>query len=402
MKVWYVSKYAETSLNSNPSRQYMLSKAFVQLGGDVSLIYSRSNGKLHNRFFSFYKSFMHENVNCVEINGPLLKSLGFSVLRVFSWFLFELNFFIYAITRSSKERPDIIIVSSLSILTFFTVGLLKNIFKCKMVVEVRDIWPDTIIEMKKLSERNIVIKFLRFVENFGYQKADLFFSPIPRFDAYLSRRLNKKFKFMCVTQGFDDEFEFELSSKYETSFSSEYFNVCYAGSIGLVNYVNELLEAAVVLKNEKIRFIILGDGPEKKMLIEKYGNNDNIIFLNAVSRREVLPIISKADLLVNLWGELNIYQYGVSPNKWIDYMLSGRPLLVTYNGYRSMVNEANCGFFIQANKPDDLAMSILNISHMDKKVLDKMGLQGKEWVLDNCSYKKLGQKLWNFIQEDVN
>ena len=402
MKIWYVSKYAETSLNSNASRQYMLSKAFVKEGGDVSLIYSRSNGKWHNSYFSFYKCFTHEGVNCVEINGPLLKSLGVSFLRIFSWFLFELNFSIYLITRSVKHRPDIVIVSSLSLLSFFTVGVLKKIFKYKMVVEVRDIWPDTIIEMKKVSEKNIDIKFLRWIENYGYQKADLFFSPIPLLDVYLRTKLKKPFKFICITQGFDNETVFKSTCRYEMSFNSEYFNVCYAGSIGAVNYIDELLSAANLLRDKKIRFIILGEGPEKRKLIEKYKDNKNIIFLNAVSREEVIPIISKADLLVNLWGKLNIYQYGVSPNKWIDYMLSGCPILVAYNGYRSMINEADCGFFVEANRPDILAETILNISQMDKAELTIMGLNGRKWVLDNCNYKDLGSKLWKFIQEETN
>ena len=98
-----------------------------------------------------------------------------------------------------KHRPDIVIVSSLSLLSFFTVGVLKKIFKYKMVVEVRDIWPDTIIEMKKVSEQNIAIKFLRWIENYGYQKADLFFSPIPLLDVYLRTKLKKPFKFICIS-----------------------------------------------------------------------------------------------------------------------------------------------------------------------------------------------------------
>ena len=67
-----------------------------------------------------------------------------------------------------------------------------------------------------------------------------------------------------------------------------------------------------------------------------------------------------------------------------------------------MINEADCGFFVEANRPDILAETILNISQMDKAELTIMGLNGRKWVLDNCNYKDLGSKLWKFIQEETN
>lgn len=401
MKIWYVCKYAESpdAGDLTYGRPFGLAKAMAKEGENVTLICSRSNGRKAVPVSGLYRSSIYDNVKCVVLNGPLIE-LGFSIKRIFSWILFEFNFLIYALTRKKADRPDVLIASSLSILTFITATWLKYIFRCKLIVEVRDIWPEAVICSGKFSRSNIFVKFLKVAELTGYRNANAFISPIPHFGDYVKSQINKSVRFTCITQGFDgDKIKPATKSvQYNDVFEEQVFKVCYIGAIGNVNCVNVILDAAVRLHdNFSIKFIIMGFGPLKEYYVNKYRDYTNIIFLNPVPKECVNSIIQRADLLVNAWGDYDMYNYGVSPNKWIDYMLSARPILVAFNGYQSMINEAQCGWFVEANNPGKMAEKILEISKMDKTILDQMGRNGKEWVMNNCEYNRLGRNLLSFI-----
>ena len=398
MNIWYISKYAITTKEGFPSRQFMLSKQMAKKGHDVSLFYSRSNGKFSNCFYGLSKKQRIEGIDCYRLNGPLI-SYGLNFKRIFSWIIFELNLFILLLFPNRMKRPDYIIVSSLSLLTFVTGVLLKKKYRTKLILEIRDIWPATIVESGKFKESNIFVKVLKKIELLGYNNADAFISPLPKFDVYLKTQISKPFYFKCITQGYDDDFvTLTQTNLYKEYFFDENFNVCYCGTIGKLNYIEVILDVAKRLKDHSnIKFLIVGDGPLKEQLVTS-NTNENVLFLDPVPKKEVIPILSKADLLINIWGDLKIYQYGVSPNKWIDYLLSGVPSIVVYNGYRSMLNEAGCGFFIDTNDRDLIANKILELSEMDRSFFKQIGERGKVYAEEYLNYEILSDKLLNFIR----
>ncbi|MCC6286875.1 MAG: glycosyltransferase family 4 protein, partial [Chitinophagaceae bacterium] len=182
------------------------------------------------------------------------------------------------------------------------------------------------------------------------------------------------------------------------------FIVGYAGTIGLANCVDQIIEAAKILKDQPIVFAILGAGPLKDSLIEKtkeYGL-PNVYFFDKVSKSKVAAFLSNADLLINPWkGGNSIYNYGVSPNKWIDYMHSARPILVSLDGYYCIINEAECGRFIPADRPDLMAEEILKFSKMDKATLQKMGENGKKFLVENLNYGILTDNYLRIIDHTI-
>ena len=92
-----------------------------------------------------------------------------------------------------------------------------------------------------------------------------------------------------------------------------------------------------------------------------------------------------------------VCKYVVSINKVIDYMYSGTPIIASYSGYPSMINESQCGVFIDQKDLKILKESILNFYKMDKKDLKNMGLSGKEWLTENRKYEKLASEYLDII-----
>jgi glycosyltransferase involved in cell wall biosynthesis len=405
MKLWYVSKYAKTPSTGLPTRQFFLCKSLAKYGVNTTLILSRSNGCRYDWFWGLKKLEESHGVSCVLLNGPVV-TLGLTLKRVLTWILFEINFWIYCLSVKKRDYPDILVASSLSLLTFITATFAKRRFKCKLILEIRDIWPQSLIEMTSLSENNIAIKVLRFVELHGYKNADAFVSTLPRFDNYLRTRLVFDFKFLYIPQGFDNEFiSFDVDARFKDIFSKDSFNICYAGSIGRFNNVGILLEVAKLLTDSNIKLIIIGRGPLKASLVDQSRYLGNLFFFEFIPKKYLISVISKADLLIFPSKYFPVFQYGVSPNKWIDYMLSGRPILDTHipnrPDYESILNEAKCAFIEETDSAEVLATRIISISKMPTEILNRIGQNGRKFALEKLDYNILGEKFLSFIQSVV-
>jgi glycosyltransferase involved in cell wall biosynthesis len=402
--IWFVSKYGVTADFGLATRHYFLSKSFVKNGYCVSLITSQSADIqpyfLQERYFKKYElnAFDHYLIKGDKI------SFGFSVKRIISWLMFECRTLRLAFSREI-ERPSIVIVSSLSILTFLTGIILKYRFGAKLIVEVRDIWPATIIEIGGYSRYNPAILLLSFIEKLGYYFADGIVGTMPKLDEHVKTVIRKKFNFICIPQGYEEGFLNEnVSNKSQNllnaigEISQNKFVVCYAGTLGKANLVSELIDAAALLKERNnIQFIILGNGGEEKKLREQAAKLPHVTFVKALSQKEINTFLRQVDLLILLVGNKNIYQYGISTNKTIDYMLSGKPIICAYGGYQSIINEANCGFFIEPNNAKLLADTIIKIEQMSKETQSEIGQNGLSFVQKYHNFDYLAEKYLAFI-----
>ena len=94
-----------------------------------------------------------------------------------------------------------------------------------------------------------------------------------------------------------------------------------------------------------------------------------------------------------------IYQYGISPNKWIEYMYAGRPILLAYNGASRVFNTSDCGWQVSASKSSELKGKILEIHSLPKAILDQKGKNGRKYLLSELNYNKLAKELYESLQE---
>lgn len=407
--IWYVSKYANAPLFGTPTRQFFFSKYMVKKGRKVFLICSRSS---HSSNYEQLPDFGWKNehrfscdgVEGIMLNGAHIK-YGFNLKRIISWFVFEGRFLYWSLFKA-KEKPDVIIASSLSILTFLSASILKWKFRCKLITEVRDIWPLTIIESKKWSPKNPFIRFLSYVEKVGYKQADAIIGTMSNLVEHVKKiSADYSGKVFYIPMGLDTDLIAGSDSgdpyaSFFSSLSGAPFIVGYAGTIGQANCVDQIIESAKLLKDENILFVIMGGGPLKERIVEeaRKARLAKVHFFDKAPKKMVTIFLKHADLLLNPWmGDVTIYRYGVSPNKWIDYMLSEKPVLVALNGHYSIINDAECGKFIESNNPELMAKEILNFSRMDPALLKQMGENGKRYLLNNLTYDRLTDRYLEVI-----
>jgi glycosyltransferase involved in cell wall biosynthesis len=392
--IWYISKYcAIPDKKSKGSRGWHLMKEFVNKGYQSVIISSDSNNSTNSHSFSSSTEYiLKEGVHIM-----LLKTLKYSVaksfLRILSWFHFEWN--LLWLKKNFFSKPDVIIVSSLSILTIINGYFLKKKYKCKLVFEIRDIWPLTLTEEGGFSSYNPAIILLQFLEIWGYKKSDLIIGTMPNLSEHVKNVIGSTIRAVhCIPMGVDLEFiknTQSISPDYIKRYlNPDYFNIVYAGTIGITNALDTFFKAANELsKNSKIRFVVVGDGPLKKKFQKEFGHLPNLVFAPRVYENQIQSVLHNTDVLYLSVFKSKIWNFGQSMNKVIDYMLSNKPIIASYTGYPSMINEASCGYFIPAENPHLLVKEIKRLYLMTKSELNEIGKNGRDWLFKNRTYQKL-------------
>lgn len=406
MKIWLISKYASSAEVGFESRIYAIARRFVNNGIDVSVLTSDSN---HFGIYPIYAKIYNFN-NVSGINELRIRTLKYkataSFKRVFSWIDFELKLFFAPFRK--LDKPDLIIVSSLSLLSILNGLFLKRKFKCKLIFEIRDIWPLTMIEEGGYSKNNPLVIILAKIEKIGYKYSDLVVGTMPNLAEHVVNvTASSKIKCECIPFGFD--LNFYKQNNFKTTFTRENLNIPknkfligYAGSIGITNGLDALIECARKMKNdERFMFIILGDGMRRDHFLNETLGLKNILFLPKVNRQEVASFLNLCDLLYFASLKSKIWEYGWSPNKLIDYMISGKPILASYSGFRSMINEASSGFFVESENSDAIKNKLEYIIELPNEELNAMGMRGKQWIIQNRNWDKIATDYLNLIYTSI-
>jgi len=393
MVIWYISKYASPQKYFFGTRHFYLAEEWVKTENEVFIFTSNSN-HLTDKLPEFKGRFFYEEINGVKtywLNTlQVKKGHSSSLKRILSWFHFEIQFFF--LKKKNICKPDVIVVSSLSLLSVLN-GLFFSIkYKAKFIFEVRDIWPLSIIELGGFSKWNPLILFLDWIEKLGYRKADAIVGTMPNLIEHVQNRIGKTDKCYTIPQGYSPDFyanQEQLDSNYMNQYIPEdSFIIMYAGTINSNNPIDVLLESARALKDEPISFLIVGEGNKKEILIEKYKDLKNVIFAPSVPKNKVNHLLSFSDVCFDSFSS-SLAKFGLSRNKWIDYMYAGKPIICSYSGYRSMINESDSGSFVEFNNVNILTDEIVKYRNFSKLDLELKGKRAHDYIVNNRSFKML-------------
>ena len=117
----------------------------------------------------------------------------------------------------------------------------------------------------------------------------------------------------------------------------------------------------------------------------------NLTFAPRVPKQMVQSVLSYCDLLYFSVHVSTVWKYGQSLNKVIDYMLAGKPVVASYTGYPSMINEAECGTYVPAGDVEALRKEVQRYAGMDAASREAVGRRGREWILAHRRYEVLAK-----------
>lgn len=410
--VWIMNHYASVMYFDRGWRHYNFAKYLAQDGyAPVIFCCNAMHGKAETYFpdTSLWQEHEAEEIGVPFVFVRARSYTGNGKQRVLNMIDFYRN-----VKKAAREyaaihgKPDIIYASSVHPLTLVAGIQLARHFGVKCICEVRDLWPETIVEnSSRLTKTHPLVRLLYRGEKWIYQKADaMIFTMEGAYDYIREQgwdRAIPREKVFHINNGVDlpafdancVQFPFaDADLQDETAFC-----VVYTGSIRRVNNLGLILETAKKLTDTRIRFLIWGDGDEREALEQRVRDEQipNVVFKGRAEKKYIPSIVSQADLNLVHWEHLDLLRFGVSYNKLFEYLAAGRPIFCTVRPGYSIVEGNHCGHDTSGLTPEDFAAGIRGICEMSDQERKAMGDNARK-TAQQYDFRVLTNKLIELIE----
>lgn len=299
--------------------------------------------------------------------------------------------------RRHGKAPDIIFGSSPDLFAAAAACFLARSLKVPFVLEVRDLWPESLMELTGYASWHPLIIVMRGLERYVYRHADLIVTVLSNAAPYFAARGGDAAKVLVIPNGVDQAL---LETQTQaTPRSSDVFTLLYAGAHGIPNQLETVIEAAEILQHRSdapaIKFVLVGEGTHKKALQEMVATRGlgNVRFLPPVPKHEVGGLLARADACYLQFKDSPLYQWGVSPNKLYDYLLAAKPILYAANVPHNPVQIAHAGVSLKPGDAQALADAVCALAALPAEERAAMGARGRAYVLEHHNFSILGAKL---------
>lgn len=399
MRILYLHQFAFGSDVPGFTRPIEIMGQLVKRGHEAMMISGIFSHITRQRVHQYRNKFIYRTE---KIEGVTIYRVAsfFSLTSSLRKLVHHSVFMVLAILRGLLiGRPEVVIASSPPPFVAIAGYVLSRLKKTPFVLEIRDLWPEDLIQ-EGLLEKGHIAHLIEMIMGFLYRHADLIITLTAGIKDGIIRRGIPPERVTVVTNSVGvDKFIQPLDNalfRRELRISDEEFVVIYAGNHGSSNALDTLIEAANILKNqlEKITFLFVGDGEEKTNLRQMANRNNlkKVIFAQPQPKERMPQVFAAADISIVPLKNIPIFN-GALPNKMFDSMASGKPVIMAGGEEaRVLIETANAGLWVEPENPKALAEAIINLYHNQPEAR-QMGLNGQQFVIKYYSHEKLAQRL---------
>lgn len=403
MKILLVVAYFYPEIGSASHLYLDLAKGFIKNGDEVEVltsyprIYNLTEKDKERKFpkFEEYKGIRIHRVTNFGIprDSILFRGLEHFILPV-----------IYSLRSLTFTKFDATIIYSPPLPLFFFGKFFKLFRKTPFILNVQDIYPQTVIDMGMM-KNPFQIKVFELIEKTAYKKSDyITVHSAGNLEFIRKRGCNKLIS--CVLPNWTDIEKFNVYEEKE-SFREKNnlinkFLITYAGIMSKHQNLDIVVDAMKYLSGyEDIILYMIGDGVIKKDLVKIVEKNllDNVRFLPFQNKESYNKILLESDVsIVTLDNRLKT---PVVPGKIMNIMAAGVPILgnVPSDGDAAkIIEEAGAGIVVSSNDSEFFSEKIIEFY---KNYNKKYGENGKKYVSENNSIQMAVKKL-NKIIKNLN
>ncbi len=336
MKILFFCQYYPPESNAPAVRTSELAERWVAAGHHVTVLTAfphHPTGVIPLEYAG--RIFMRETrngVNVVHTYVYVAPNKGV-VRRSLSYISWMLSAIVFGTTRVSK--PDVIVATTPQFLCAVAGFVVSRFKRVRYVMEVRDLWPESIVAVGALRENSLAVKFLRRIERYLYRKADRIVTVSPGFVQYLEGAGGRG-KLSLLPNGVDLE-RFSPASTvhdvYRENGVRQPFRILYSGTVGMAHGLEIAIEAGEKLRGSDVGLVVIGEGARRKELLAEVERRglDNVYFLPMQPRDTMPEWIREADAVLVHLRPSELFQM-VLPSKLFEYMGCGRPVLMGVEG----------------------------------------------------------------------
>ena len=409
MHILYLHQYFVTQKGMTGTRSYEFAKYLVSKGHHVTMI---TSGLLNDEFplpkGRKYMELEVEGIRVVPIaaayNNPYIGTDMRGWQRMIKFYQFA-----RLATHVGKklEKPDVVFATH----TPLTIGLagiaLGRHFKVPFVFEVRDLWPEALVNIGAM-KNSLGIWWLRRMARKIYTAARHIVALSPGMKEGIVRTGIPSERVTIIPNASDLGLfrpDLDGSLPRERLGLGDRFTAIYFGAMGLANGLEYVIEAARILAErgkDHIAIVLHGDGGKRSEL-EKMARNyklNNVVFSNLVpDKTEVAQIVAGCDACMTIYRSAREHTW--SPNKMFDALAAGKPVLINVSGWLGdMIEENNCGRRLDPHRPEMLAEALEELAS-NPELCREMSTNARSLAEREFDRTKLAQRLENTLSEVV-
>lgn len=407
MNILYLNHYAGSPRHGMEYRPYYLAREWVQAGhavrmlaADFSHVRTRQPDQAGTRH--------HELIDGIDYHWyPTPVYAGNGLGRVKNIWRFLRQVWREADRIVREFRPDIVIASSTYPMDIWVAHRIVKLARqqgldCRLVFEVHDLWPLSPIELGGMSSAHPFIRLCQTAENYAYRHADVVVSMLPKVAGHMQDHGLDLRKLHIVPNGITlDEWQGNPPPLREDV--AQHMRACkqaglqlvgYAGSHGTPNALDVMLQAAALLRDAPLAFVLVGDGHEKAALqaqAQQLGLQ-NVAFFDPIPKAQIPSFLAVTDIAYIGWQRVSIYRFGIAPNKLMDYMMARCVVLHSVEAGNDPVAEAGCGITVPPADPAAIADGLRQLAALDAGARARMGDAGRQFVLEHHTYPVLARR----------
>jgi glycosyltransferase involved in cell wall biosynthesis len=379
------------------TRHFEMAKFLQSHGHELVIVASDLNYQTGQRTVAHKGIFSEQVIDGVRV----LRSYIYPALhRSYFWRIVSFFSFMFSSVWTALHARDVDLVMGTTPPIFqavsaWTVAMMRG---KPFLLEVRDLWPEFGVSMGVLTNP-VLIALGRWLEKFLYARATHILVNSPAYKEYMVAKGVPENKVTFIAYGTDvDMFNPQVdgsSIRSELGLDDK-FIVLYAGALGQANDIDTILRAAERLKDEeKIRFVLFGDGKERGRLQSEAERMklSNVLFAGVRAKRDMPLVIASADVCLAILQDIPMFRT-TYPNKVFDYMAAGRATVLVIDGItRTLIESSNGGVYVQPGDDEMLAKKILELSK-DPKRVQQMGQNARDYLVKHLDRRdKLNETL---------
>ncbi|WBV58531.1 glycosyltransferase family 4 protein [Chryseobacterium daecheongense] len=373
-------------------------------GHDVTVLTGLPNYP-EGKIFEGYGVFKNRKqiVNGVKVIRSLLlpRGKGGGIRLFINYYSFAVFASIKAFLMGFNNKFDAIIVHEPSPITQYYPALLMNkIWKTPVYFWVMDLWPESLSIAGGVKNKWILNYYENVIKRF-YKNSEKILITSQGFRKSINQKGNFDDKIIYFPNWAEDTIS-EGNKDFPIPSLPDGFKVMFAGNIGEAQDLDNIVKAALELRDKKdIKFILVGDGrkmPFVKEFIEEHQLQETVFTMGRFPVEAMSSFFDKADVMLVTLKDDPIFNLTV-PAKLQAYMSASKPVIAMLNGEGAdNVKEADCGFTVSAGDYQSLSNTILKASGLSKEVLTQLGENSRRYYEDNFRMSSCISNLENIIK----
>ena len=404
MKILFLTHYYPPEVNAPANRVHEHARAWVKAGHAVTVITGVPNHPRGQLFAGYENRFLQEEwldgVRVLRTWMYLTANEGF-LRRTANY----VGFMLTSVLASFRaERPDVVVATSPQFFCGIAGAVVGALKRRPFVLEVRDLWPESIVALGQLRRGSLPVRALEALERWLYRRARGVVVVTRAFARHVAARGVPEDRIALVYNGIDGDAwrprpaAPDLLARHGIGGA---FRVGYVGTLGLAHGLVTVLEAAERLADPSVEFVFVGDGADRARieLEAKKRGLANVHFVGLVPRGEVPDWLASLDVLLVMLRDLPVFET-VIPSKLFEFAAMERPIVLAAprGEVREMLEAAGAGVAIEPEDPEKLAAAIALLKREPDRAR-AFAARGRAWAEHGFQREELARRMASFLAE---